>query len=91
MSSAPRHARTSLANLALALGSLLFTLLAIELGVRAFVDFERSRPLAVYDLDHERAQARREPPRLPRSRVDPHVHAHPAVEGSAIVERRARP
>jgi lysophospholipase L1-like esterase len=54
LSSAPRHARTSLANLALALGSLLFTLLAIELGVRAFVDFERSRPLAVYDLDHER-------------------------------------
>lgn len=53
MSSAPRHARRPwIPNLALAVGSLLLTALALELGVRWLVDFERTRPLGVHDVDH---------------------------------------
>lgn len=39
-------------NLVLAAFSLLATFAVVELGVRLLVDFERQRPLAIYDVDH---------------------------------------
>ena len=52
-SSTPPQPRSSLlTNLALGGFSLLATLAALEIGVRALVDFQQQQPLGVYDVDH---------------------------------------